>query len=296
MAAPDSALERIPLVRSIAVTAGLGVLGVSWGLWVGSQMILLDGAYAIIGVAISLMLLAASRLAASEPGGHYPFGREGVTPLVIGVQGFVLLATLGYAAIEAVNVALDGGSDVEAGWATVYSVATAAISLGFWSWIRAQSPGSDLIQAEATAWRIGAFRSVGMVIGFAAIWFIDRRGFPDTAAYIDPAMVLVTCVVFAPAPLAMIRDTILELLEGEPPSRIRAPITDAASSICEQHGLTDPVLRMSKLGPKLYVEIEARAARDLTIETQHRIREELRTSLDTLPFDIWLNLDLRPRA
>ena len=102
MAAADVAVERHALLRSMVITAALGVIGVIWGVVSESQMILLDGVYAVLGLLVTWLLLMASGLAQAEPSHRYPYGRESLTPLVIGVQGFVLLATLGYAAVDAV--------------------------------------------------------------------------------------------------------------------------------------------------------------------------------------------------
>lgn len=296
MAAPDPSTERKPLLRSIALTAAIGVLGIGWGLASGSQMILLDGAYSVIGLVVSWLLLLASRLAGSEPGGRYPFGRESLTPLVIGVQGFVLLATLSYAGFGAVSAILEGGSSVTPGWAIAYSVVSTVASLGFWWWIRSVAGDSDLLIAEATAWRIAAFRGIGMVVGFITMAVLLRSGRSDAAGYLDPAMVLITCVLFVTAPIGMVRTTILELLEGEPGIEIRSPVLSAVESVGTTYGLADTDVRMSKVGQKLYVEVEAIVQPDVTIGVQHRIREDLRAMLDTLPFDLWLNVELVPPA
>jgi predicted Co/Zn/Cd cation transporter (cation efflux family) len=74
MAGPDPRLERHALRRS--VTAVLGALGIGWGLAVGSQMIVLDGAYAAIGLVVSWLLLLASRLVDRGATHRYPYGRE----------------------------------------------------------------------------------------------------------------------------------------------------------------------------------------------------------------------------
>ena len=68
MPAPDVAIDRAALLRSIAVTAVVGALGVVWGIASGSQMILLDGVYAFVRSAGS----AASR--SSLPALKRPFG------------------------------------------------------------------------------------------------------------------------------------------------------------------------------------------------------------------------------
>lgn len=295
MAAPDPTTERQPLLRSIGLTGLIGVLGIVWGIVSGSQMILLDGAYALIGLVVSWLLLLASRLAGSEPGGRYPFGREAITPLVIGVQGFVLLATLAFAAFEAVATIREGGSTVTAGPAILYSTITTVASVVFWLWLRSVSGDSDLLVAEATAWRIGAMRGVGMMIGFVTMAVLANSSRAEAAAYVDPVMVLITCVLFLAAPIRMVRTTILELLEGEPEAEIREAVRGAVETVSQRYGIVDPVVRTTKVGPKLYVELEAMVAPDVTVAQQHQVREELNALLDELPFDLWLNVELLPR-
>ena len=295
MAAPDPSMERRPLLRSIALTGSIGALGVAWGLVTGSQMILLDGAYSIIGLVVSWLLLLASALAGSEPGGRFPFGRESVTPLVIGVQGFVLLATLAYAAVQSVSTILDGGSEVTAGWAIVYSTIVSVVSLGFWWWLRSVSGDSDLLAAETTGWRVGAFRGVAMVIGFVTMAILARSSWSEAAPYVDPVMVLLTCVLFLRTPIVMVRTTIIELLEGEPDTHIRSSVLASVDIVRRQYGFGEPEVRMTKLGPKLYVEVEVLVEPDVTVEVQYRIREDLRVLLDALPYDLWMNFELLPR-
>lgn len=296
MAAPDPAAERGALVRSILVTAVLGSIGVVWGIVTGSQMILLDGVYAVIGIIISWLLMRASSMAEEGPTSRYPYGREGVTPLVIGVQGFVLLATLIYAAAEGVYTIRAGGSEVDPGPALAYGVVTAGVSLVFWRWLVGRSANSDLITAESTGWKVAALRGVGMSVGFVVLWILTDSSWHRAAPYVDPVMVLITCVAFLPAPLRMVRGTILELLEGAPAHDIQQPVLDIVREVFREFEIDEPDVRMTKIGPKLYVEIDASARPDATITDEHRVRTALRARLEALPFDLWLNFELTPKA
>jgi predicted Co/Zn/Cd cation transporter (cation efflux family) len=141
MPPPDSAHERRALLLSIVASALLGALGVVWGVASGSQMILLDGAYAVIGIALSALLMRASRLARVGPTGRYHYGQQAATPLVIGLQGLVLLGTLLFAALEAIATIRDGGSEVTPGWAVLYSVIVTVGSVVFWVWLRRRTGG-----------------------------------------------------------------------------------------------------------------------------------------------------------
>ncbi len=292
--AADAAFESLALRRSIVVTAILGSMGVVWGITTGSQMILLDGVYAVIGIVISWLLLRASAMAAAGPTTRFPYGRQAVTPLVIGVQGSVLLATLLYALVEAAFTIRDGGSNVTPGPAMTYAAITTVASLVFWWWIRSNSRGSDLLVAETTGWRVAAFRGVGMSFGFALLWLLTDSSWDGAAPYIDPVMVIVTCMVFLGPPVRMVRTTVVELLEGAPPAEVQAPVLDIVREVFREFDIDEPVVRMTKVGKKLYVEIDAEVRPDATVADEHRVRTAVRDRLHRLPLDVWLNFELVP--
>lgn len=296
MVAPDAGVERRALRVSLVAAAALGVAGVLWGLATGSQLILLDGAYAFIGVAVSWLLLAVSRAVGRGPNHVYPYGREALTPLVVGVQGFVLLGTVAFAAVDAVNSILAGGEEVAAGWALAYGLLTLAASLVVWRLLLRMAPDSDLVGAEATAWRVSAVLAAGMVVGFGAMLALEGGARSDWVPYLDPALVLVAAVVLVPAPLGMVRTTFVELVEASPPDEIQAPVRAAVAAIEAEYGVTVPDLRMTKVGPKLYVEVDGVAPPALTIADEHAMRLDLERRLDALPFDVWLNFELFPAA
>lgn len=292
MAAPDAAAERRSLIGSIVATSVLGTLGIGWGLASGSQMILFDGVFALVGIAVSWLLLRASSLADQGPSRHYPFGREGATPLVIGLQGAVLLATLLYAMVEAVQAIRQGGTELAAGLALLYGVITAVASLAVTAWLRARAAGSDIVDAEATAWGVAAWRGLGMVVGFGAMWALDATEWDAVVPYIDPAMVLVTCAVFLPAPTRMVRTTVVELLEGAPSPAIQARVAAVIAETSADTGLPEPVVtRLAKLGSKLYVELDVLVAPDTPVRRVDGFRAALRRRLADLPYDVWLNVD-----
>lgn len=288
------ALERHLLRRSILVTAVLGSIGIVWGIASGSQMILLDGVYAIIGIIVSWLLLRASSIAAEGPTTRFPYGRQAVTPMVIGVQGFVLLATLLYALVEAVFTIRDGGSEVNPGPAVAYAVATSVASLVFWAWIRRQAEGSDLLTAETTGWRVAAFRGVGMSVGFLVLWALTGSAWDGAAPYVDPVMVIITCAAFLSAPVRMVRTTVTELLEGAPEAEVQEPVLRAIRDVFREFEIDEPVVRMTKVGQRLYVEIDAEVRPDATVADEHQVRTTVRDRLGSLPFDVWLNFELVP--
>ena len=294
MPPPETAHESRTLWGSVAATAGLGVLGVLWGIAAGSQMILLDGAYGLVGVVVSVLLIRASAVSAAPPTSRFNYGRGAATPLAIVVQGLVLLGTLGYAALEAVWVIRGGGSEVGAGSALTCGVVATAGAVGVWRWISVRAADSDLLVAEATAWRVAALRGLGMVAGFGMPLAIDGR-YVRAEPYVDPAMVLVTCVVFLPEPLRMIRRALVELQEGAPEAHVQELIDAAVAEVQARFDLAAPVVRSTKVRRRLYVEVEGVVPSQVTVAQEHEVLTAVRQGLAPLPYDVWLNVELLPR-
>jgi hypothetical protein len=94
-------LERRLLGVSMAATGALAALGVTWGVLAGSQIVLFDGMYSVIGLGLSWLSLRASALVERGPDERLPFGREALTPLVVTIQGVALLATCIYGSVGA---------------------------------------------------------------------------------------------------------------------------------------------------------------------------------------------------
>lgn len=296
MAAPSAAHEQRTLYVTITVTTVLVTIGIVWGVVVGSQMILLDGVYAFIEVVLSGLLVRASRLARQGPTRRFPYGREAATPLAIGFYGFVLAGTLLYAAVEAASTIRRGGSDFTPGWAIVFGVLTTVGSVATWSWLRSNAGDSDLMVAETAAWRVSSMRGLGMVVGFTAMALLTGSQWNGAVPYIDPVMVLITCVAFAPTPLRMMRTTVLELLEGNPDDSIRDAVVTRVEAVQSEFGLSPLDVLMTKVGPKLYVEVDGVVDGSLTVSEEHVIRRRLFAVLDELPYEIWLNAELVPHA
>ncbi len=294
MAAPPTSHVRHTLRVTIAVTMALGALGVAWGIVVGSQMILLDGVFALIEVALTALLLRAASLAVQGPTRNFPYGRESATPLVIGIYGFVLAGTLVYAAVQALTTIRAGGSDFAAGSGIAFGIITTAGSIATWIWLRSTTDGSDLLATETAAWRVSAFRGIGMIAGFTLMALLVRADLDGAARYVDPAMVLITCAVFVPTPLRMIRTTVLELLEGNPALSIRDAVEARVDAVADEFELDPLSARVTKVGPKLYVEIEGVIDAHATVSDEHSVRQRLFDVLDELPYDIWLNVELLP--
>jgi cation diffusion facilitator family transporter len=292
MNGPQSGEQRVLRV-SLLASLVLAVVAVIWGLAAGAQIILLDGVYLLLGSALSGLSLLASRRAAEGPTLRFPFGRESLVPLAIGIQGMALLATCVYAALEAVRTILDGGTDVAVGSVAVYALLTTLAALVLYRYVRGRQDHSDLLDAEARQWRSGGVLSVVVLAGTVVVLLLRAASWDAAERYVDPVLVLIACVLLLPEPVHMVRTTVVELLEGAPERGIVGSVEQAAEQVRVEYGLDQPVLRVGKVGRKLYVEAEFIVPDgSWDIADEDRVRRALAERLAELPFAVWLNLEM----
>jgi predicted Co/Zn/Cd cation transporter (cation efflux family) len=285
--------ERAALIASIAASAFSGALAVVWGLLSGARIILFDGAYALIGIGIAGLSLRVAQAVAAGPTRRFPFGRDALTPLTVVGQGVALAATLFYAAADAVTVIREGGSPVTAGNVAAYGAVTGVLSLVTAWWLRRTSSDSDLVDAEAQQWRADAVLSAVMVGGAAVAFGLIRAGRADLTVYIDPALVLLACAILVPTPLRLLRSGTVELLEGEPPAEIRDSVVATVEDIRARFGLDEPIVRLHKLGPKLYVEVDfVVEPGEWDVSEEDAVRRAVVDGLTPLGLNVWAYVEL----
>ena len=294
MSTTDDSLRverRMLGVSSIAAVV-FAVLGIGWGWVAQSSVILLDGAYALIGLGLGRLSLHAARLVAAGPTPKYPFGREALAPLMVGIQGMVLLGTFGFASFDAVGVMLEGGSETAVGSALGYAVVSLIGSVGLWWYLRARAAESELVQAEASQWAAGWVLSAGMLVGFGVALLLEQTSLAQFAAFADPVLVLLASAVILPTPLRMITQMYTELLEGRPPTQVREPIEQAVLAVSVAHGLPEPTIRLGKLGRKLYLELDYLVDDEWAVGEADLVRRQLLTDLSEPGRSLWINVEL----
>ena len=95
-----------------------------------------------------------------------------------------------------------------------------------------------------------------MVAGALTGFGLVASGRAGLADYVDPVLVLVACAVLVPTPLRLPRSGTVELLEGEPSAEISDAVRATVEEVQQRFGLDEPIVRLHKLGRKLYVEVD----------------------------------------
>ena len=165
--APTPGGEQRVLRFSIAATVLVAALGIVFGLLSGSYAIVFDGIYSLADGATSVVALLVVNLIASHTTGQsqdrrlaekFTMGFWHLEPMVVGAAGMLMSAAAVYAFINAIGSFLAGGRQLHFGQATIYAVATVAISLAMaWYGRRANRRlRSELIAMDARGWLMSA--------------------------------------------------------------------------------------------------------------------------------------------
>jgi predicted Co/Zn/Cd cation transporter (cation efflux family) len=288
---PEGRAERRALAFSMLCAFVLAVIGVVIGVVTASQIILFDGFYTFLGIGLSWLAIRISHIVASGPTTRYPFGREALTPLIIGVEAVALLATCAYATFNAVLTIVSGGAKAPTGLGLAYA-ALALVGPLVVAWLLHRwGQGSELVSAEATQWFAGGMLGLGMLIAFAGGLALQGTTLDAVVKYIDPVLVIGACAMFVVPPARLIRRTFVELVEGVPDEEISSPVLDDVRGVATEFGLSEPRVRLTKVGRKIYVEVEAVVAPEWTVARSDEMRRALGARLAQQPLDLWLTLE-----
>jgi cation diffusion facilitator family transporter len=280
---------------SVIASSGFAVGSLVWGLLAGSQMIVFDGLYSFVSVALSLLAVWALRAARSGPDERYPWGREIYEPLTITIKAVALAGLCLYALVGGVGDLITGGREIDAGWAVVYGVVATAVGIGVSLVLRRMSRGAtDLVRAEAAEWMGDAMLSIGTLVGFGVALALQLTGNDALARYVDPAMLVLTSAIYLRIPLRLTTEGMREVLTMSAAPAVRDPATAVVEEVAQEWGLAEPVVRLSKVGSRLDVEViflvEA-GSKARTVEQFDQVRAELEERLRTTGLEPWLSVE-----
>ncbi|WP_100399198.1 cation diffusion facilitator family transporter [Bacillus sp. FJAT-44742] len=287
------ALEKKLLKVSVYGAVMFAVTGIVLGYLISSQMIMFDGLYSLISVMLSLLSLFAAHFIQKRDTKKFPFGKEMLEPLVIIIKYAVMLFLCLVALITAVDALLSGGRETNVGFALLYSVLSTIACCGIFVYLKKQKQGSGFIQAEANQWRMDTILSAAVLIGFFIAALLSYTQFTFLTPYIDPLMVLISAGYFLKVPVVEITKALKEVLEMAPDQLIEKKCKAVIHSIQAHYQIEDSVLRMSKVGSKLFIEVDFilnEQSKVKTVAEQDLIREEINNRTNDLQYKKWLTV------
>ena len=186
-----------------------------------------------------------------------------------------------YALVGGVGDVLAGGRDVEVGLAVVYGVVAtlAGVVVTVVLRRRARAGSSDLVRAEAAEWTGDTLLSVGVLAGFVVAAVLLQAGRADLARYVDPVMVVLVSAAFLPIPARLMITGFREVLTMAAPADVQEPIVALARAVAAEYGFADSVVRTSKVGGRLDLDVVFLVGEQTTVQRCDAVRAELERRL-----------------
>lgn len=295
--------EQGVLRISIVFTIFMAGLGVVFGLLSGSSAIIFDGVYELTDALMTtLALLVANLVAATSANGfiqkklaeRFTMGFWHLEPMVLGLNGTLLIVAAIYALITAVDSFLSGGRDLAFDYAILYAVISlmVEVSMAIYAHRANRSIRSDLLALDAKGWLMSAAMSVAWLIAFVSGYLIQNTRYEWLAPYIDPAMLTFVCLVVIPMPVATVRQAVADILLVTP-SDLKQQVDDVAQAVVGRYGFLSYRAYVARVGRGRQIELYFIVPTNLPprpLEEWDRIRDEIGDTLGEASPDRWLTI------
>ncbi|MEM0514874.1 cation transporter [Pseudoalteromonas sp. YIC-827] len=207
-------LEKKLLTFSTASALVFALMGIGLGVWMGSLVILFDGAYSLVSLFLTIISLAAAWYIRSPKAGQNNANINLIEPAVIAFKGFAITLMCGASFVSAVLAILAGGREVDTGLALVFAVINLVGCLATY-WLlakRGSKTKSALIEAESKQWLMDSVISAAVMAGFIIASLLSYAGLAKYAVFADPMMVVIASAYFTLVPLKMMQGALRQLI------------------------------------------------------------------------------------
>lgn len=273
----------------------MGGLGFLFAVLTGSDAILFDGIFSIVGFVVALATIRVSQLIASPADDRFQFGFATFEPLVTLGKAVIVGLVAVFALVSSINAILHGGREVAAGFAALYATIAAGGCFAVAALLKgaARRTGSVLLDVDVRTWTIDGALSGALAVAFGVIFLIRDTGLGWLVPYVDPGLVAALAIAIAPVPVRIAREGFAELMGGAPEPRMQDEVRALlASDFAELSDLV-PRIRMLKAGRLVYVQVYLIVPAHVEIgrvalldEVRERIHAALSAELPDLALDV----------
>jgi len=294
-------LEKRGLLLSIIGALFMAGLGFGFAVLTSSDAVLLDGFFSLIGFAIGLVSLRVATLVRRPDDDEYHFGYAAYEPMLNLTKGLLMAFVTLFALVSAILVVIEGGREIEAGWASVYAWVAAAgcFAIAVSQRALAKKTSSPLLVVDSKNWLIDGLMSVAVGIAFLVALLLADTPNDHLLPYADPAVVIILVILSLPIPFKIIRDNWKQMLGRAPDEALQQKARAAVARVLDASEEYDTKIRMDQLGRltylQLYVVIKGSLNPDVSRLDGCRaaVHDALKDDFDNLALDVIFTHDPR---
>ncbi|MBS9722327.1 cation transporter [Tianweitania sp. BSSL-BM11] len=294
--------EASVLRLSILVTLMTAVVGVGFGLLSGSSAILFDGVYSLIDTSMTGVALVVSSLivrSGAKEGKprfmeRFTMGFWHLEPMVLVLNGTLLMGAAVYALLTAIESLLAGGRVLAFDQGIIYGIitVTTAIVMALLVQRANRRLNSELLALDAKAWWTSAALTASLLIAFLFGYLIDGTRWTWAIPYVDPVILTLICLIVIPIPIGTIKQALSDMLLVTP-VEYKREVDTIAEAIVARYNFTSHRAYVAKVGRGRQIELYfivpvGQPARPL--EEWDAIRDEIGDAIGDAGPDRWLTI------
>lgn len=286
--------ERLALKLSLAGTVLLTSLGIGYGLYVGSNAILLDGMFSFLSMGMTGLSLYTAYLVSKPDDRQFQFGYAHIEPLINVVNGLLILLTCLFAFLSGVQTIVNGGHDIVLEHAMVYAVVSTicCFAIYFTETYIARSEQSELVRVDSQEWLVDGILSAAILVGFIIVILLDQLGYSRWNAYVDPILVSTLAIAASVLPIKVLRRNLREVLLVAPHDNVQRHVDRVIERLSRQYRFDGYTHHFAKTGRQYDLEVNILVKNDAywTTKRQDFIRQLLWDELADDLGDTWLSV------
>jgi predicted Co/Zn/Cd cation transporter (cation efflux family) len=287
-------LEQRILKRSLLCTLMIAGLGIAVGILSGSLSIIFDGMFSALDAAMCSLSLLVTRLLGQQASKRFQHGFWHIEPLVLAFNGSLLSVLCFYAFVNAVKGILDGGHELEFGWAMCYAVVVSIFC--FFMFFRQRRVNrtieSELIGLDTQSWLMSACVSSALLLAFSIAWVLEGTRYGHLTPYIDPGVLALLTLVLIPMPVGTVIGAVKEVLLITPESLDRT-VSELMQGLTADYGFLSYSHYATRVGRGLFVEVHIvlpEAMEHVGIRQLDLIRDKISHAIGESGPDRWLTV------
>ncbi len=293
----EEGVLRISMVIAVFLTA----FGVVFGLLAASMTLLFDAAYELIDVAMTGLALLVSRLIAVSTSSKGPgkrlterfsMGFWHLEPMVLGVNGILLMAASIYGLFHSIDGVLSGGRQLSFDYALLFAGISLLVEVGAAIFLLSANRRihSEFLALDAKSWLMASCITVAYVLAFGFGSLAEGSRLEWITPYIDPVALGLVCLAVLPIPFGTVRRAIEDILLVTPPE-LKHHVDEVARASVKRYGFDSHRACVARVGRGRQIELYFLVSKDWparALAEWDRIRDEISDAIGGDTPDRWL--------
>jgi predicted Co/Zn/Cd cation transporter (cation efflux family) len=194
---------------------------------------------------------------------RFPFGYGYFEAFINAFKGLFILGVSLFALFDSLVTIFQGGREVIAGPAVIYSALASLICVVVFFLLRSQQEDpSPLVEADIQNWAVNSAISITVMLAFCLAWILEGTDWTHLLRYVDPVLVSIVVCISMGIPARMAWSAGMGLLNRAPSQKVRQPVEAAIRSVLANLAAREIYVRMAQPGRVPYILVHVLLPKD----------------------------------